>query len=270
MREKIDQKNIFIQSITSDIGLAMAQKYYQQGFKVAGTYKSEGLLAEVRKLDADVCFCDLSDAKSIVETIDYFRKQSIRWNTYISCASTCNPLQAFYEANFDEWIEGLQVNAIGHLRLLHGMHELRSSDSANVIFFTGPGTNNAPRNFSAAIVSKIMLYKMCEILQEENPTMNTFIIGPGWTKTKTHQEILASPHISEEKYLETIDFLENRAGTDMEDIYECIRWLENQGAGVAGGRNFSVVNDKWGSAHLSNALKNNSEMYKLRRYLNDW
>ncbi len=265
-------KTVFIHSISSDIGLNLALRYAEDGYHIAGTYRSTQLLSSFSHLDnCQLNYCDLSDNHSIKASAEEFAKSGLQWNTYISCASTCNPLQAFFEADFDEWLNGVHINAIAHLRYLHALFSLRdTSFISNVIFFTGPGTNNAPKNFSSAVIAKIMLLKMCELLQAENPDLNLFIVGPGWTKTKTHKEILASPHISDEKYKETMDFLINREGTSMDDIYLCIRWLEEQGPEIVGGRNFSVVHDCWGSIDLRNELLNNPDMYKLRRCANDW
>jgi len=38
---------------------------------------------------------------------------------------------------------------------------------------------------------------------------------------------------------------------------------------VVGGRNFSVVNDKWGESKLNKELLKNENMYKLRRFGNE-
>ena len=137
-------------------------------------------------------------------------------------------------------------------------------------FSGGPGTNNAVTNFSALTLSKTMLLKSCELLHAENEDINAFIVGPGWTRTKTHDAILSDPHVSEEKRQGTLDFLSSNSGTSMDDIYDCIRWLSEAGRAVAGGRNFSVVHDHWGSDELAQELSNDFDMYKLRRYRNDW
>jgi hypothetical protein len=103
--------------------------------------------------------------------------------------------------------------------------------------------------------------------------MNVFIAGPGWTRTKTHDFILNDKDVSAEKFRLTKNFLEHKKGTDLEDIYQCIRWLSAQGKDVAGGRNFSVVNDEWRGPHnveLARALRADTSMFKLRRFKNDY
>jgi len=114
---------------------------------------------------------------------------------------------------------------------------------------------------------------MCEFIDAENKDVNIFIVGPGWTKTKMHYLILSDKDISKEKYKETMDFLEKRDGTSLKDIYDCIRWLSRQGKKVASGRNFSIVHDPWKGRRrrrLVNELRADGDMYKLRRYKNDF
>ena len=62
----------------------------------------------------------------------------------------------------------------------------------------------------------------------------------------------------------------NDKGTSFEDIYRCLQWAASMGREVAGGRNFSVVHDKWGTERLESELKRDNDMYKLRRYQNNW
>ena len=247
------KKVVFISSITSDIGIALAKRYLRDGYIVAGTYRSKNLLHELTNFnDCYLYYCDFEDKESISESVSQFAADELRWDTFASCAAIPNPLTKFFESDFDEWSCSVHINAIEQLRVLHALYPTRNTDVVpNVLFFAGPGTNNAVTNFSALTVSKIMLIKFCELLDAECKDLNVFIVGPGWTKTKTHERILSNPHVSPEKYKETLDFMRNKQGTSMDDIYDCIRWLSDKGKIVAGGRNFSIVHDYWGTNELS-------------------
>ena len=56
----------------------------------------------------------------------------------------------------------------------------------------------------------------------------------------------------------------------MKDIIDCCNWIINSPRDIVSGRNFSVVFDQWKNEKLYNALKENKNMYKLRRSGNDW
>ena len=266
------KKTVFISSITSDIGLALARRYSADGYIVAGTYRSRKLLPELAGLPGCHLFsCDLSKKGTILSSIRRFASLGLKWETFISCASWPPPLTGFFGGDFDEWSASVHVNAIEQLRVLHAIYPFRDrKTAANVVFFAGPGTNNAVKNFSALTLSKLMLIKACELLDAENGDLNAFIVGPGWTRTKTHDIILSDPNVSPEKYRETMAFLKTQEGTSMEDIYRCVRRLSLSGRKVSGGRNFSIVHDAWRSDELFEELAKDPDMYKLRRYRNEW
>lgn len=266
------KKVVFISSISSGIGIALAKRYSKDGYVVSGTYRSKNLIDEVTSLPyCYLYYCDIGDKETIRSSISQFAADGLKWDTFISSAAIPNPLTKFFESDFDEWCHSVHINAIEQFRVLHAIYPLRNTNViANVVFFAGPGTNNAVKNFSALTVSKIMLIKFCELLDAEYEDLNVFIVGPGWTKTKAHERILSDPHVSPEKYRETLEFMRNKEGTSMDDIYDCIRWLSDKGRAVAGGRNFSVVHDYWGTEELSQTLLSDVNMYKLRRCRNEW
>ncbi|MFH1607980.1 MAG: SDR family oxidoreductase [archaeon] len=267
------KKNVVIISITSDIGTALAKKYSEKGYNVVGTYKSKGRLDELKKIpNCHFFYCDMLNKKSVDDFIKNYKKLDLNWNIFISCPGTQKPIGKFFNCNFNEWSDSVHINSIEQLRALHGLYPLRNQDKvSNVVFFAGGGTNNAFPNYSAYTVSKIMLIKMCELIDSEAEDLNVFIIGPGMTKTKMHYETLSEGRekSGEENYNKTAEFMGKEEGTSMEDIFGCIEWLCEKGRQTCGGRNFSVVYDKWGNDKLAETLMSNLNMYKLRRTGNE-
>ena len=134
------------------------------------------------------------------------------------------------------------------------------------MLMAGGGTNNPFTNYSAYCVSKIALIKMCELLDDEEPDLNMFIIGPGFVQTRIHQETLRAGEQAGDGYQKTVDFLETE-GTSMDDIYANLKWCIEHGKPVAGGRNFSTVHDPWrdGGEALRQRLDDHPDAYRLRR-----
>ena len=268
-------KTILILSISSDIGLFLAQQYLDLGHHVIGTYRSSSKLDDLRgNKNCHLFCCDVHDHESIQSFARELKALDKPWDTFISCVGHPLPLGAFFETNFDEWQASVEVNCLDQLRAVHVLYPYRNANAiANVAFFAAGGANNAVVNFSPYTISKIMLTKMCEFLDAENQNLNVFIVGPGWTNTKIHQLILNDPSISKEKYEQTKVALESGEGTSLKDIFECIEWLCQQGRSIAGGRNFSVVHDPWRLNEreaLMKELSADSGMYKLRRHKNDF
>ena len=136
----------------------------------------------------------------------------------------------------------------------------------------GGGTNGPFRNYSAYCVAKIGLIKMCELIDDEFDNINIFILGPGFTRTKTHLETIKAGKKAGKNYLRVKKFMSSKknTGTSFKEIYDFINWGIKQGKKIVSGRNFSVVNDDWKHKPklLQEKLKKNIAMYKLRRYLN--
>jgi len=111
---------------------------------------------------------------------------------------------------------------------------------------------------------------MCELLDDENENLNAFILGPGWVRTKIHEQTLQSG-LAGVNYKRTREFLESDIpGTDYRDIFGCINWCIDNGRQVAGGRNFSVVHDLWKKKgkFLAQQLRADPDKFKLRRFKN--
>lgn len=268
--------NAIIIGISSDIGYEIAKRYSELKYTIVGTYKSQSYLQKISEINDCQCYyCDISNINDIKAFKDSVSSLNKKWDLFISSVGTQKPIDKFFDCDFDEWSESIHTNAIEQLRVLHELYPYRNKDKiVDVVFFAGSGTNGPAPNYSAYTVSKIMLIKMCELLDSEYEDINIFIIGPGWVKTKIHQETLDNKKGAGNNYYRTVKFVEGGIpATSYDDIFDCIEWLRSKGREVVGGRNFSVVNDKWGEDDnadaLTQVLLNDINMYKLRRHGND-
>jgi NAD(P)-dependent dehydrogenase (short-subunit alcohol dehydrogenase family) len=265
---------VIILGVSSDIGQNICKFYLNDGFQVLGTYRnfSENM-NELLSFEGLTLFkCDVTQREDISRLVEYIDNNNIFWSRLFSSVGTSEPIGNFFEIPFDVWQQSIQINSLGQLHVLHALHKYRSKDTnSNVVFLAGGGTNNAFRHYSAYCVSKIMLIKMIELLDDENPDLNIFIVGPGFVRTKTHLETLNAGKLAGDNYERVKNFCESDdPGTSIEKIYECIRWLESKGRKIASGRNFSIVNDKLGDDRLVSELERDFNMYKLRRHRNEW
>lgn len=263
-------KTCVLISITSDIGKALAEKYSKKDYAIVGTYRTENKLDELKKIpNCHLFYCDIHDYKTTDDFVQNFEKLGLRWDKLISCPGTLEPIAKFFDCDFDEWEKSLQINSTDQLRLLHKLYPYKDN-SASAVFFAGGSANKSTPNYSAYGLSKIVLTKMCEMIDSEEQNLKTFIVGPGWVKTKIHQQTINAKEEAGENYEKTMNFIESGQGTSMDDIFNCIEWLCSQDKRAVGGRNFSVVYDKWRNGGLAKELLQDSNMYKLRRFKNDF
>jgi NAD(P)-dependent dehydrogenase (short-subunit alcohol dehydrogenase family) len=263
---------VAIIGIGSDIGRELALRYAAQNWTVWGTFRTraglEGMPPGIRLTP-----CELTARESIAAAVDKFCREGLSWDVLVVAAGTEEPIGPFWECDEDAWERGVQVNALSPLRLVRQLYPLRNKSGApSVAFFSGSGTNNAAPAYSSYCVSKILLIKMCELLDAESSDTSFFIIGPGIVRTKIHDQTLRASGRSGDNYRKVVEFLGSaNPGTSHDDIYACLQWCVNAGKAVVGGRNLSLVHDAWrgGGVALARRLEQDENIYKLRRFGND-
>ena len=217
--------------------------------------------------------CDLDDRRSMETACRELKTLCPGWDVLVLCPAQLDPVGRFEEADFDEWEASITTNFTSQMRIVHQMLPARAEGrdiGPCVLFYAGGGSNSAPVNYSAYTVSKIALTKMTELLQAEIEDTRFVIVGPGWVRTKIHDSTLRAEARAGENYQITLDKLERNEFSPMSDVLDCCDWLIDTPRSSVGGRNVSVVHDSWGSKVLENQLRQNPDMYKLRRYGNDW
>lgn len=244
----------------SDIGRALAGRYIEQESRVVLTCREPLEVAGATTLYP----CDVTSPVDIARIAH--AAYSIQWDTLISVVGTTEPIGRFTSLNFEAWQKSITANALGQLQAFHALWPHRKPNATvNVCFFAGGGTNNPFTNYSAYALSKIALIKMAELLDDEEPELNCFVVGPGYVKTKIHEQTLAAGERAGANLDKTRKFLDGGPGTSMENIFGCIEWCVKQGKYRVGGRNISVMYDGWGNERFGEALENDTHLCKLRR-----
>jgi NAD(P)-dependent dehydrogenase (short-subunit alcohol dehydrogenase family) len=246
-----------ILGISSDIGLGLAQRLKRDGWNIIG-------IGRTPVEDVNFHYCNYS-AGSINTVVSTLRQDGVKWDLFLSAIGTTEPIGKFFDLNFDDWEQSLYFNFAAQIRALHALWPLRA-EKANVMFFAGGGTNGPFRNYSAYCVSKIALIKMCELLHDEasGSKENFFIIGPGYVRTKIHQETLKAGPAAGDNLENTLAKLEG-PGTSIDDIYDHLLWCLHEGRDVIGGRNTATIHDPWRDDALAERLFGDPDLYRLRR-----
>ena len=262
------KKVAIIISANSDIAYQMCLKLVKDGWVVIGTYRKHDENAKnLINLGMSMHQLDISNINQISDFVSGLSGK--RWDFLLNAPAIQSPVGNFTDVDFDEWSNSIHVNFIEQLRITHKLLPYRNKDST-VLFFAGGGTNNAVLSYSAYTISKIASIKVCELLDAEIEDAKFAIIGPGWVKTKIHDETInAGERLAGKNYQTTLDHFEQDNFTSMHDVIGSIEWVLKQPKEVVGGRNFSTVYDAWGDEKLVRLLQNNTNMYKLRRNGND-
>jgi len=265
--------SVIILGANADIGRNICKMFQADGYRVLGTFRRDfPEHDELVALEGITLFrCDLSQADEIRRLAEVACEQQFEWTTLFSSVGTSEPIGRFFDLDFDDWKRSIEINFTAQLRAVHALYPCRDKTRiVDIALLAGGGTNNPFRCYSAYCAAKIGLIKMCELIDDEVDDVNIFIIGPGFVKTKTHFETIRAGAKAETNLDRVRQFLESSdSGTKFEDIYKCLQWSRSAGRQVVGGRNLSVVHDPWGTAPLAEKLRNDPNMFKLRRFRNE-
>lgn len=271
----IKSKKIIIISGTSDIAIEMIRDYLANDNEVITTYREISLFPKEfkKRKNLKLIKLNINSSEEKDNKVSELLSASKNWDFLIFATGTQKPVGNFEQVSFKDWKNSIFINAIGQLEILHSMLLLRNKNNnrgAQVLFFAGAGSNSAPTRYSAYISSKIFLTKMVELLHEEIPDVLFTIIGPGWVKTKIHNATIeAGKEYAGANYDLTIKKLGENL-TSYKAIINTFNWCMSQPKKTVSGRNFSVVFDDINNVRLIDELNNNENMYKLRRFGNDW
>lgn len=260
---------LIIFSISSDIGLALARSRLAKGWRVFGTCRHySSAVAELEAMGAEIIRADFLSRESLRRACCQLISFNVKWDEMVIAPGTLEPIGLFDTLNFEEWADSIQVNFINQLYVIHQMLDTRQSN-ALVVLFAGGGTNGTADRFSAYTISKIALIKMSELLDSEIPDTRFVVIGPGWVKTKIHEQTLNAQDKAGFSFDETSRRLLADDFTKMETVINCLDWLSLQDKYLIGGRNISVCHDGWNEENFTNLLQYNKDAGKLRRSFNN-
>ena len=256
-----------ILSISSDIGLELSKALTSKNFEVFGTYNKSNPKTSIP--DKNLLKIDIKDFNSKI--FKNWLKNIGEWDVFISCIGNLNPVGKLLNIKSNEWVESVSQNSTYQIgALLNALKYRNLKRSPSVIFFAGGGTNSATEFYSAYTVGKICLIKSIELLDHEIEDTKFTILGPGWVKTKIHNQTLKAKSKAGLNYKKTLDMLNepnkfNPIKKVINDVFKIIELPKE----FVSGRNFSSVHDDISFKKLKELYSIDKDFYRLRRHLNN-
>ena len=262
----INNKKTIIISGSSDIGTALSKKISTNN-KIISTYNNS-----VPKFKRNnITFLKLNIEN--INEIDEFVKNKVlhNWDNLIILPASQLPIGLPDEVDPKKWLNSININFTNQIYLLLKLLAKRSKKKdKRIILWSGTGSNNAPKYYSAYTVSKIALTKITEIFDAELNDCILSVIGPGWVKTKIHNETLKNKVYSRENYFNTKYHLKHNIFNSIKSVTDCVLAIMKLPKESIGGRNISVQFDNWRNKKFNNFLKSDTNIYKLRRDFNNF
>ncbi len=218
--------------------------------------------------NSGIFFCDMSDRKSISETVSSFVKSRPDWNLIVLSIGKLNPIGRFTEIEFDEWEESVQLNFLNQIYFIQQVLKSTNKLSAHkrtILTFAGSGTNSAPVNYSAYTLSKIGLIKATELLAAEYEHCAFVSLGTGWIRSAIHSQTIEAGESAGEAYIETTRRINEGDFGDPNLICDFILWMNSQPSKSISGLNFALQGDNWKSIGFSERISKYPDNFKLRK-----
>lgn len=263
-------KKALIISVTSDIGSSIAIKLIERGFEVYGTVRqfNEGS-DELKKLGVMIYHLDLN----AITPDSICRLQNIQWNLMVICSGSMEPINSFLDLNDEEILDCLNVNLLMPLSLVRRLvrargqhHKQIDEHKPHIVFFSGAGSAGTANNYFCYALSKIALIKAVELLDSEVSEVSFSILGPGWIKTKIHDQTLRAGKNAGSNLQRTEEKLNQLGLEGFDQINNYMLWVIQTGAECVSGRNIVCSTDPWGNSALEEELLTDKNLFKLRRY----
>ncbi|MEK7347480.1 MAG: SDR family oxidoreductase [Candidatus Eisenbacteria bacterium] len=183
----------------------------------------------------------------------------------VNAAGIQGPIGRFDSLSMEEWARTLQVNLVGvayatHAALRYMIPERRGK----ILNISGGGAAGARPFFSAYAVSKAAVVRFTETLADEvrEYGIQVNVIGPGATKTRMTEEVLAAGARAGEKGRAEAEEVWRTGGTPAEKQVALAVFLASSESDHVTGR-FLHVNDPWPDFRNSRDLPD--DLYTLRR-----
>jgi len=259
------EKTILI-SGSSDIGESILKRLPKNS-KIISTYNNSA--PKIKRINLVHTKVDMQK----INQIDIFAKKNYlnNWTNLILLPATQLPIGTAEEVDPSEWLKSINLNFTHQIYLLLKLLKKRSKKNfKRIILWSGTGSNNAPKYYSAYTVSKIALTKITELFDAELNDCVFSVIGPGWVKTKIHNETLQNKFNAKENYYATKQHFKKNIFNSMSSVVNCVFTLMKMSKEAVGGRNFSVQYDKWNEKGFEDFLKSDENIYKLRRDFNSF
>jgi NAD(P)-dependent dehydrogenase (short-subunit alcohol dehydrogenase family) len=273
----LKDRHIFITGGGRGIGQTIALDCKKNGAKVSLIARSPDDLANTEKLLSEipgehlVLKADVTNAVELEKAMDQSVQKLGPLTGLVAAAGIYGEIGRFHEANFDEWLKGLEINLVGTARSVHlAVPRFKKGARNKIVLFSGGGQGPAPY-FSSYATSKGGVSRFTETVGAEldEVGIDTNGIAPGPVNTKFLDDLLATSKnkISPAVYEKALKQKE-QGGQPPEKAADLCRWLLSSASDGLWGKTLSAVWDPY--LEFKNLPElSRKDLFQVRRVVDD-
>jgi NAD(P)-dependent dehydrogenase (short-subunit alcohol dehydrogenase family) len=265
---QLENKICLIAGASGAIGSALAERFYDEGARLALTHRTRRVETgrwqkwdDNRVFECELDICDRADVNAKVRLVrEYFGGLDV----LVNCTGALGPVGPTSEVSSDDWIHAVETNFLGAFYLTRAV--LNVMARGKIIHFSGGGAAYARPFYSAYSSSKAALVRFSESLAEElrDRGIDVNTIAPGPVESGMWDE-LRSFKPPDEKTIAELKRMDESGGVSPLVAAELAVFLASDRSNGLTGRLISAVWDPWSSFDQRINEIMNSEAGTLRR-----
>ena len=269
----LQNKVCLIAGASGAIGGAVARRFFQEGARLALTYRTErpqGLAGELAGAGRDVNFypLDITDWEQVQATLQQVEKDFSGIDVLANCTGMVGPIGRLEDTDPREWTRTLEVNLTGSVYLARAvLPALRRRGHGKIIFFSGGGAAYGRPYFTAYSSAKAALVRFAESLAQEleDADIQVNAVAPGAIQSRMWEEMRSAGEAGGAKLLEELRRMEETGGASADRAAGLTAFLASERSNQLTGRLVSAVWDDWESLEGHAEKLAGSEVWTLRR-----
>lgn len=269
---KFAKRNVVVSGGSRGIGWAIAQRFAEEGARVAICSRTEHELSHALKhiaigTPAITSTVDVSDRAAVESFVGYVQECWGYVDVLVNNAGIQGPIGIVGENDPEQWKRTLEVNVLGPFYLvqavLPGMIRKRRG---KIINLSGGGATSPRPRFSAYAASKSALVRLTETIADELRELHIDVnaIAPGAINTRMLQEVLeAGARAGTE--LADAERRSTSGGNAPDEAAELALFLASRASDGITGKLISALWDPWREADFQRRLRDDTDLATLRR-----
>ena len=249
---ELSNKVFLIAGASGAIGSAVAQKFHQEGARLAITYltkrpdnglprvASNGQVLQVR---LDITKWEQVD-QFVGKVLDTFGSL----NGIVNCTGVLGPIGPTATVPLAEWVRAVEINLIGSFYLTRAaLPSLLAQSSGKIIYFSGGGAAYARPFHTAYSASKAALVRFTESLADElrDKRIDVNAIAPGPIRSRMWKQMRDAGAAGGERNLAELENMEKTGGVSAERAATLAVFLASERSNGLTGRLISAIYDNW-------------------------
>jgi len=269
---ELQDKVCLIAGASGAIGAAVAKRFFQEGARLALTYRTERPGATEKDFDETGRIAhfklDVTDYEATESVVRRVAETFSGLDALINCTGIVGPIGPLESLDIRAWVRTIETNLIGSVHLARAVIPImKGQGCGKIVLFSGGGAAYGRPFFTPYSSSKAALVRFTESLADELKPANIQVnaVAPGPVNSRMWAEMRAAGVLGGSKLVKEIEQMDQSGGASPDRAAGLAVFLASNRSNRLTGRLLSAIWDDW--EHLESQMGKiaSSDVWTLRR-----